>query len=127
MAGFSDYLENKLLLHTFSNTAFTTPGTVYLALYTSAPSDSGGGTELNGDAYARQSCAFTTTNAQASNTNAVEFPTATGAWGTIVSVGIFDAVSSGNLLAWSNLTASKTIATGDVFRINAGELDVDLD
>lgn len=127
MAGFSDYLENKLLLHTFSNTSFTTPGTVYLALYTSAPTDAGGGTELSGNAYARQSCAFTTTNAQASNSSAVEWPTATGAWGTIVSVGVFDASSSGNLLAWSNLTASKAIATGDVFRINAGELDIDLD
>jgi hypothetical protein len=127
MAGFSDYLENKLLAHTFSNTAFTTPGTVYLALYTSAPTDAGGGTELSGSGYARQSCAFTTTAAQASNTSAVEFPTATGSWGTIVSVGVFDASSSGNLLAWSNLTASKTIASGDVFRINAGELDIDLD
>jgi hypothetical protein len=127
MAGFSDYLENAVLGYVFSGASFSQPGTKYLGLYTSAPTDAGGGTELSGSGYARQSCAFTTTAAQASNTSAVEFPTATGSWGTIVAVGIFDASTSGNLLAWSNLTASKTIATGDVFRINAGELDVDLD
>tara|TARA_R100000458_G_scaffold48435_1_gene47497 strand:- start:1069 stop:1452 length:384 start_codon:yes stop_codon:yes gene_type:complete len=127
MAGFSDYLENAVLGYVFSGASFSQPGTKYLALYTSAPTDAGGGTELSGNAYARQSCAFTTTAAQSTNSAAVEFPTATGSWGTIVSVGVFDASTSGNLLAWSNLTASKTIASGDVFRINAGELDIDLD
>ena len=128
MAGFSDYLEGKLLAHTFSNTAYTSPSTVYLALYTTAPTDAGGGTELSGSGYARQSCAFTTTGNQASNTSAVEWPTATGSWGTVVAVGVFDSSSgSTNLLAWNNLSASKTISTGDVFRINAGDLDIDLD
>ena len=127
MAGFSDYLENKVLSYVFSGGSFSQPGTKYLALYTTAPTDAGGGTELSGSAYARQSCAFTTTGAQASNTSAVEWPTATGSWGTVVAVGVFDQSSSGNLLAWNNLTASKTISTGDVFRINAGDLDIDLD
>jgi hypothetical protein len=127
MAGFSDYLENAVLGYVFSGASFSQPGTKYLALYTTAPTDAGGGTELSGSAYARQSCAFTTTGAQASNTSAVEWPTATGSWGTVVAVGVFDASSSGNLLAWNNLTASKTLSTGDVFRINAGDLDIDLD
>lgn len=127
MAGFSDYLENKVLSYVFSGGSFSQPGTKYLALYTTAPTDAGGGTELSGSAYARQSCAFTTTGAQASNTSAVEWPTATGSWGTVVAVGVFDQSSGGNLLAWNNLTASKTISTGDVFRINAGDLDIDLD
>ena len=120
MAGFSDYLENKVLSYVFSGGSFSQPGTKYLALYTTAPTDAGGGTELSGSAYARQSCA------QATNSSAVEWPTATGSWGTVVAVGVFDASSSGNLLAWNNLTASKTISTGDVFRINAGDLDIDL-
>ena len=127
MAGFSDYLENKLLAHTFSATAYPAPSTIYLALYTTAPTDAGGGTELSGSAYVRKSCAFTTTAAQASNTSAVEWPTATGSWGTVVAVGCFDASSSGNLLAWANLASSKTIGTGDVFRIAAGDLDINLD
>mgnify|MGYP001250408995 CR=1 FL=1 len=123
---FSDYLENKVLAYVFSGTAFTQPGTKYLALYTSAPSDAGGGTEVSGNGYARQSIAFTTTNNQSSNTSAVEFPTATASWGTITHIGVFDASTSGNLLAWAALAASKTIASGDVFRVNAGELDIDL-
>ena len=123
---FSDYLENKVLAYVFSGTAFTQPGTKYLALYTSAPSDAGGGTEVSGNGYARQSIAFTTTINQSSITSAVEFPTATASWGTITHIGVFDASTSGNLLAWAALAASKTIASGDVFRVNAGELDIDL-
>lgn len=127
MAGFSDYLENKVLDFVLSGGSFSQPGTKYLALYTVAPTDAGGGTELSGSAYARQSCAFTTTSSASTNTSAVEWPTATGNWGTIVAVGIFDASTSGNLLAWSTLTSSRTIETGDVFRIPAGDLDVTLD
>jgi len=127
MAGFSDYLENKVLDYVLSGGSFSQPGTKYLALYTAAPTDAGGGTELSGSAYARQSCAFTTTSSASTNTSAVEWPTATGNWGTIVAVGIFDASTSGNLLAWSTLTSSRTIETGDVFRIPAGDLDVTLD
>tara|TARA_R100001460_G_scaffold58792_1_gene98603 strand:+ start:1191 stop:1574 length:384 start_codon:yes stop_codon:yes gene_type:complete len=127
MAGFSDYLENKVLDFVLSGGSFSQPGTKYLALYTVAPTDAGGGTELSGSAYARQSCAFTTTGSASTNSAAVEWPTATGNWGTIVAVAIFDAASSGNFLAWSNLTSSRTIETGDVFRIPAGDLDVTLD
>lgn len=124
---FTDYLENKLIAHTFSNTAFTSPSTVYVALYTVAPTDSSAGTEVTGGGYARQSAAFTTTNNQASNTSAIEYPTATAGYGTVVAVAVLDAASSGNMLAYASLSTSKTISTGDVFRIPAGDLDISLD
>jgi len=124
MAGFSDYLENKVVGHVFGGSAYTAPSTLYVALYTSAPSDTGGGTEVSGGAYARQTAAFTVTNDTASNTSAIEYPTATANYGTVVAVGIFDASSSGNLLAYGNLTTSKTVSTGDVFRFNAGAIDI---
>ena len=126
---FSDYLENKLLLHSFANTAFTTPGTVFLALYTAAPSDTGGGTEVSGGSYARISCAFSvsgTNPTTATNSSAAEFATATGAWGSVGWVGVYDASSSGNLLAWSALTTAKTVSSGDVFRFDSGDLDITL-
>ena len=123
---FTDYLEEKLLAHTFSNTAFTTPGTVYVALYTVAPTDSTTGTEVSGGGYARQSAGFTTSGNTASNTSAIEYPTATAGYGTVVAVAVLDALSSGNMLAYASLTSSKTIATGDVFRIPAGDLDITL-
>ena len=124
MAGFSDYLENKVVGHVFGGSAYTAPSTLYVALYTSAPSDTGGGTEVSGGAYARQTAAFTVTNDTASNPSAIEYPTATADYGTVVAVGIFDASSSGNLLAYGNLTTSKTVSTGDVFRFNAGAIDI---
>ena len=126
MSAFSNYLENKVLLHVFGATAYTAPTTLYLALYTVAPDDTGGGTEVSGTSYARQTIAFTVVSDTASNTSAVEFPTAGSTWGTVVAVGIFDNLTSGNLLAYGNLTSSKTIASGDVFRVPAGDLDITL-
>jgi len=124
MAGFSDYLENKVVGHVFGGSAYTAPSTLYVALYTSAPSDTGGGTEVSGGAYARQTAAFTISADTASNTSAIEYPTATANYGTVVAVGVFDALTSGNLLAYGNLTTSKTVSNGDVFRFNAGAIDI---
>ena len=127
MAGFSDYLEDKVLDHVFGGTAYTAASTLYVGLYTSAPSDTGGGTECSGGSYARKSMPDMTVSGTspttATNGAAVEFVTATGSWGTVTHVGVFDAASSGNLLAWAALTTSKAVTSGDVFRFNAGELD----
>ena len=123
---FTDYLENKLLAHTFSNTAYTSPSTVYVALYTVAPTDSSVGTEVTGGGYVRQSASFTTTASATTNASAIEYPTATADYGTVVAVAVLDASSSGNMLAFAALDASKTIQTGDVFRIPAGDLDITL-
>ena len=123
---FTDYLENKLLAHTFSNTAYTSPSTVYVALYTVAPTDSTTGTEVTGGAYARQSASFTTTSSATTNAAAIEYPTATAGYGTVVAVAVLDASSSGNMLAFAALDTNKTISTGDVFRIPAGDLDITL-
>lgn len=123
---FSDYLETKVLDHVFGGTSYTAPTTLYVALFTAAPSDSGGGTEVSGGAYARQTIAFTTSGDTTSNNAAIEFPTATANYGTVTHVGIYDASSAGNLMAWASLTSSKTIETGDVFRIPSGDLDITL-
>ena len=123
---FSDYLETKVLDHVFAGTAYTAPSTLYVALFTAAPSDSGGGTEVSGGAYARQTIAFTTSGDTTSNNAAIEFPTATANYGTVTHVGVYDASSAGNLMAWAALTSSKTIETGDVFRIPANDLDITL-
>lgn len=124
---FSNYLENKVLLHVFGATAYTAPSTLYVALFTSDPGETGSGTEVSGGSYARQTATFTVTDNQASNTAAVEFPTATGSWGTITYAAVYDASSGGNLLAYGALTTSKTIASGDVLRIPAGDFDINLD
>jgi len=130
MPGFTNFSEDLVLDFLFTASTATRPTAWYVALYTVAPGEAGGGTECSGTSYARQSASFTvsgTAPAQAANSAAVEFPTAGGSWGTIVAAGVFDASTSGNLLAYADLTTSKTIDTGDVLRFNTGTLIVTLD
>jgi hypothetical protein len=124
---FSNYLENKVMLHVFGGTSYTAPATLYVGLYTSDPGEGDTGTEVSGGSYARQTAAFTITGGAAANTAAIEFPTASASWGTVTYVGVRDASTGGNLLASGPLTTSKTISSGDVFRIPAGDLDITLD
>lgn len=127
MAEMSNYLENALINATLRNTSYTSPATVYVALYTTDPTDADTGTEVSGNGYARQSVTFgAPANGASTNSAAVEFPQATGSWGTVAYIGLRDASSGGNLLYHSPLDASKTISTGDVFRISAGNLSVTL-
>lgn len=127
MAEMSNYLENALINATLRNTSYTSPATVYVALYTTDPTDADTGTEVSGNGYARQSVTFgAPSNGASVNSGAVEFPQATGSWGTVAYIGLRDASSGGNLLYHSPLDASKTISTGDVFRISAGNLSVTL-
>jgi hypothetical protein len=127
MAEMSNYLENALINGTLRGTTYTAPTTVYLALYTSDPTDADTGTEVSGTSYARQSVTFgSPSNGATTNSAAIEFPQAGGSWGTVTHVGIRDASTAGNLLYHTALDASKTIATGDVFRIASGSLSVTL-
>lgn len=132
MAGsFSDYLEDKVLKHVFTNTAYTSPTTLYVALFTTAATDSAAGTEVSttSTGYGRQSAAFTvsgTNPTQAVNSAAIEWSTATASWGTITHVGIYDASTAGNMIAWADLTTSRTVASGDIFRIPASSLTITL-
>lgn len=110
----SDYLEAAVLNAVLRNVSFTSPTTVYLALFTVAPTDVGGGTEVSGGSYARQVVTFgAPSGGVVANTGSVTFPQATGNWGTIVAMGIFDALTVGNMLYYGNLATSKTVNTSD--------------
>lgn len=124
---FSNYLETELLDHVFAGNAYTSPTTVYVGLFTSNPAEDGSGTEVSGGSYVRKAGSFSVSGNTATTTAAIEFPTATASWGTITHIGIYDASSAGNLLAYAALTASKAIASGDVFRIPTGDIDITLD
>jgi len=127
MAEMSNYLENALINATLRATTFTSPATVYVSLHTADPTDAGTGTEVSGGSYARQSATFASPSNGASATNAdITFPQATGNWGTVTHIGIWDASTSGNLYYHTALDASKTIDTGDVFKIASGSLTVTL-
>jgi hypothetical protein len=127
MAEMSNYLENALINATLRNTSYTSPSVVYLGLYTSDPTDADTGTEVSGGSYARQAITFgAPSNGVTTNTAAIEFPQATATWGTVGWIGIEDALTGGNLLYHSPLDASKTIASGDIFKIAIGSLSVTL-
>lgn len=126
--GMSDYLENALLNATLRGQAYTSPTTVYLALFTSDPTDTNTGVEVSGGAYARQAITFNApSNGSASSAADVLFPIATAAWGTITHIAIFDAATGGNMLYSAPLTTSKTIASGDQLKVAAGDVTVSLD
>ncbi|MFZ5805795.1 MAG: phage tail fiber protein [Verrucomicrobiota bacterium] len=131
MSAKSDYLENKILDHTLGNTAYSAPATIYVALYTAAPNDAGGGTEVSGYAYARKSVTNNTTNwpnasgGSKSNGADIEFAAASGGnWGTVTHFALFDAATAGNMLYYGALTSSKTINDGDQARFATGALTI---
>lgn len=131
-SGFSDFLELEVLDHVFGAASYSAPGTTYIALYTAAPSDSGGGTEVTGGSYARVAVTNNATNWPAASAGAkangtvFDFGTASANWGTVVAMAILDASSGGNFLAWGDLTASKTINNGDSATFPVGDLDITL-
>jgi hypothetical protein len=133
MTAFSNFLEAALLNHTLNNDAYTSPTIVYLALFTAAPSDTGGGTEVTGGSYVRltvdssTSNKWTVTSGHAENNADLTFVTATASWGTITHVGIFDASTSGNLLYHAALSASKQVDSGGQLKFLTGQFQVDLD
>jgi hypothetical protein len=126
MPSFSDFLENEVLDHVFRNSAYTPPAAVYLQHYTVAPTDTGGGTQVSAGGYTRQAITFgAASGGVISNTSAVSNTASGAGFGTIVAFGIFDAATSGNMLAWGTI-ASATIGDGDTINHAIGDLTVTL-
>jgi hypothetical protein len=121
----SDYLEGKIIEHVLRNVAYTSPVTVYLALYTAAAGETGGGTEVSGGSYARVAITFgAQSGGTVLNSTDLLFTTATGAWGTITDFGIMDALTVGNLLYYGPLSASQAITTGQQAKFATGSISV---
>jgi hypothetical protein len=127
MSAISNYLENALINAVLRNVPYTSPTAVYLALFTSDPTDANTGTEVTGGAYQRQQITFNApTDGMVSNSNEILFPVATANWGTITHIGIFDAATGGNLLFYGAVITSKTISTNDQLKINVGDISITL-
>tara|TARA_R110002153_G_scaffold270596_4_gene437099 strand:- start:3500 stop:3883 length:384 start_codon:yes stop_codon:yes gene_type:complete len=125
---FTNSFETDVLNWGLTAGSVTRPTAWYIGLFTSDPTDTGAaGTEVTGGSYARTAATFTVTGDTASNSGAVEFPAATAGWGTVSHIGVFTASSGGTMLVHAVLTTAKAIATGDVFRIPTGDLDITLD
>lgn len=127
MSEISNYLENALINGTLRGTTFTAPASVFVSLHTADPTDAGTGTEVSGGSYVRQAATFGAPSNGVSTTTAdITYPQATAGYGTVGFIGIWDAVSAGNMLYHTPLDTAKTIDTGDIFKIALGSLTVTL-
>ena len=129
MAALSDHAENLLLNFLMTSGTATRPTAWYIGLFTAAPNDAGGGTEVSGNGYSRQAVSWDTasgTGGTTSNSTAETFTASGGDWGTITHIGIFDASAAGNLLWHGAMTASKTVEDGDTITFAIGNVDLTL-
>lgn len=117
------YLDNAFLNSALRQTPYSSPIATYVALFTTAPTVSGGGTEVTGGGYARQTVTFAApVNGQTTNTGDVIFPIAAAAWGTITAFGIYDAATGGNLLYFNLLSVPRSVTINDQVRFPVGQL-----
>jgi len=136
MSAASNYLENKVLDHVLTATAYSAPSTRYLALFTNTSGNAAANLEAgtltdeistSGTAYVRKAATFAAASSGTSATNAtVTFDAATANWGTVTHVAVMDASTSGNVLFWGAVTTPKTIETGDTFQVSSGNLTITL-
>jgi hypothetical protein len=125
MSELSNFAENLLLDWLMTDGTATRPTAWYVGLYSAAPNDTGGGTEISGNGYARQAVTFSAGSGRATaNTNNVDFTPSGGNWAEATHFGIFDASSGGNLLLWSPLDANVTALNGVTYRFAIGDIDV---
>lgn len=134
-SGLSDYFEDQVLGKIFGNQTLTVPATYYVGLWTATLSDASTGStagEPSGNAYARVSVTNNGSNWDAvsggatANTNLIAFPMATGSWGTVTYVGICDASTAGNMIAYAQLTTPVSVAQYDTVLFQPGDLDITL-
>ena len=137
MSQATDYLEAKVLdtigslgsLDLSSGTVTAGTGG-FIGLFTGAPSDAGGGTEVSGGSYARYAVTASGFGAASGGaiTNSSEFKwaDATANWGTVTHVGLFDAATGGNLIVYGNLSSGVAINNGDIFKIPASGFTIQM-
>ena len=119
----ADFLADELIDHFLRNSAYTPAATVYIGLFTSAINDDFSGTECSGGDYARESIAFDAAATRAtSNTALITFTEASASWGEVGWVGLSDADTAGDGLAWGAVDTAKTIGSGDTAKIAAADL-----
>lgn len=128
MSALSNYSELKLLDHILGTATFTKPTAVYLALFTTDPTDAATGTEVSGNGYARQACAFAAAASGTTSNSAQEaFTAAGGNWGAISHWALFDALTVGNMLIHGSFTTTRTVNDGDTLTVAAGDIDITAD
>lgn len=129
----SNFLENQLITAVLDGGTYTGPTTLYLSLYSTAPTESSAGTELSGSGYARQTVTFSvdvTTildQTQATNTANVTFGPATADWSTATGWAVTDQSTAGNVLFYNTFNTGQTVRNTKSLTIVAGNLTIVFD
>ena len=134
MSNMTNALETLLSAAVLRGGTYT-GGRLYMALFTAAPSEAGGGTEASYTGYARvsfrsdvqaNSDQFTVTDGAgtAQNSNDLIFAANAGTAQTVTHFGIMDALTVGTMLFWGPLAASKTIDPTDIPSFPAGTVKI---
>ena len=127
MAAFTYFLSNAILNEAFRNVEFSQPTTVYAALFTTATDENGNGTEVTGGAYARKSITFSAAaSGSIVNSADITFATATASWGNITHFAIMTALTGGSMMIQGQFPEAKTVSTGEVFTIKAGDIAIEV-
>ena len=135
MSAMTNWLEDNLINYVLRNDpdTFATPGTsVYVGLipyYEADKAEAGPLTDkaISGGSYARvqvTSWDDPSGGGATANTGDITFPTATGDWGNVSGVMILNASTAGNIMLHGSLTTPRDVKNGDVFKFNAGDLDI---
>jgi len=137
MSAFSDYLESGILEHTLRGSSLPTPSTIYIALFTTDPTDAATGNEVADSGYLRQDAAKGGTidsgwsspvasadGTMSSNAKLIQFPPIADGSVTISHYAIFDSLTGGNMLYHAPFTVAKTLEINDVLSIDVGGIEV---
>ena len=121
----TNYFET-MILNILCGVRAGAPSAVYVGLFLTNPGEAGGGTEITYTAYARRRITFAAPASMEdgigiSNTADITFPTAQAAAGTVTHIGVFDALTSGNMLIYGELAEPQTIEAQEAPVIVAGE------
>jgi len=128
----TSYLQKKLGDHSIGKASFTMPTTVYLALFTVNPGEAGSlAGEVSGGSYARIAItslmnAFDSVSGIAVNASSIDFANPTANWGTIVAVGIMDALTVGNMLYYQAVTSRSVLSGSPHVQFSPGQLTIQL-
>lgn len=125
MAAATITLANSLLDQILRAVSYTPPGSVYLALFTTSPTSSGGGTEVVGGSYARVALTFAATSGGATS-NAAQVQILNMPAVTVVGMAVMSASSGGTMLFYGNLLTPKPTNAGDTFTVKANDLNIAL-
>ena len=118
---------------------------LFLGYLTSNPGETGTGSEVSGNGYSRVQLVDVSTptattvfgpvtpniapdtGSYCPNTSDVEFPISTGNQGAVTHIGIWDAATAGNMIAYKALLVPQTVTAGQQVKFPVGKLKITAD